>query len=229
MCKWHIELESAAAHSNRCPRYLQPGMLKLKKNFPWCCDTADWHMTLKSWSTRGIITTNVCLKFENNPCNEFELSRSQHLQWKRSEWKRAKVVPPKIQVCGFSWKFGKINKMCIWFRSYNCGVNSAQFCRYLRGIILLSVLPKNAFEEYALLLSCYHKMYLMNSILPSSEKKPLYSRLKQLRNAYISLIDLYEGNVAPLLLTEILLSQHINACNIFRSIKIYLNYSENVK
>ena len=34
MCKWHIELESAAAHSNRCPRYLQPGMLKLKKTFP---------------------------------------------------------------------------------------------------------------------------------------------------------------------------------------------------
>ena len=42
-----------------------------KSQFMWWCDLDLWHVTLKSWSIRGTITTTVCTKFENNPPSAF--------------------------------------------------------------------------------------------------------------------------------------------------------------
>ena len=42
-----------------------------KSQFFWWCDLDLWHLTMKSWSIRGTITTIVCTKFENNPPSAF--------------------------------------------------------------------------------------------------------------------------------------------------------------
>ena len=42
-----------------------------KSQFLWWCDFDLRHMTRKSWSIPGTITTTVCTKFENNPPSAF--------------------------------------------------------------------------------------------------------------------------------------------------------------
>ena len=68
------QLECAAAHGNRfpCIHNLAFQNKELSKSsLFWLCDLDPislnlWPITLKSISTRGTITTNVCSKFENN-------------------------------------------------------------------------------------------------------------------------------------------------------------------
>ena len=69
-----------------------------------------------------------------------------------------KWVPLKqIRVSGFSWLFGKINKMFFIFQRHKpSGVNPAQFCRYRDTLLFIhGFYPKTYLKSVFSFLRCY--------------------------------------------------------------------------